>query len=223
MSDSRESKPLAQPKRAAGDVELRTYFPTPVALVELADAETLNRELAATILERERSATGTQHSNLGGWQSDWEFSNWGGPGGKHVLDTAVALANRVTANRRGQAVTVNWRINAWANINRQGHANEFHGHPGSFWSGTYYVDDGGIGEDPSLGGEFEMQDPRGLAPAMYAPLLCFAFPGGQSAGASELIRPRAGTLVLFPAWLSHAVRPYRGTRTRISIAFNLGL
>ena len=46
-------------------------------------------------------------------------------------------------------------------------------------------------------------------------------PGGQSVGASELIRPRAGLLVLFPSWLSHGVRPYAGTDVRISIALNL--
>jgi uncharacterized protein (TIGR02466 family) len=48
-------------------------------------------------------------------------------------------------------------------------------------------------------------------------------PGGQSAGASELIHPRSGQLVLFPSWLLHAVRPYRGDRERISVAFNFGL
>jgi len=29
--------------------------------------------------------------------------------------------------------------------------------------------------------------------------------------------------VLFPAWMTHQVRPYRGTAERISIAFNLAL
>ena len=62
-----------------------------------------------------------------------------------------------------------------------------------------------------------------VAPAMYAPLLCFDFPGGHSVGASELIRPRTGLMIIFPAWLSHAVRPYRGDRARISIAFNLSI
>jgi hypothetical protein len=28
-------------------------------------------------------------------------------------------------------------------------------------------------------------------------------------------------IVIFPAWLSHAVRPYNGTGSRISIAINL--
>ena len=116
-----------------------------------------------------------------------------------------------------------WRANMWANINKRGHGNEFHSHPGSFWSGVYYVDDGGIAADPSLGGELEFMDPRGPGPAMYAPQLAFAMPGGLSVGANETVPPRTGRLVMFPAWLLHQVRPYRGGAERISIAFNLSL
>ena len=68
-----------------------------------------------------------------------------------------------------------------------------------------------------------VQHPRGVAPPMYAPLRGFAMPGGQSAGASELIRPKAGMMIVFPSWLSHGVRPYTGTATRMSIAINLSL
>ena len=38
-----------------------------------------------------------------------------------------------------------------------------------------------------------------------------------------MMLPRAGMMVLFPSWLQHAVRPYRGTQTRISIAFNMSV
>jgi hypothetical protein len=54
-------------------------------------------------------------------------------------------------------------------------------------------------------------------------MLGFAIPGGQSAGASELIFPESGQFVLFPSWVAHAVRPYVGTRERISIAFNFSI
>ena len=48
-------------------------------------------------------------------------------------------------------------------------------------------------------------------------------PGGLTAGREDFFTPRAGVLVMFPSWLVHAVRPYVGTRTRISIAFNLSV
>lgn len=203
--------------------ELRSYFATPVTIATLDDGAALNDQLKRIILEHEAASEGVQHSNLGGWQSDWDLETWGGEAAGTVLRAARDLATKLTADRAGKPVRIAWKANAWANVNRHGHGNEFHTHPGAYWSGTYYVDDGGIGADPELGGEFEIQDPRGIAPAMYAPLLGFAVPGGQSAGASELISPKAGQMVLFPSWLSHAVRPYRGERTRISIAFNFSL
>src|SRR5262245_4277569 len=203
--------------------EIRSYFATPVVIATLADVAELNAELKRVILEHERNNKSVHHSNRGGWQSSWDFETWGGPPAKRLLDGARELATRLTSDRAGKGVRIAWTTNAWANINRRNHGNEFHTHPGAYWSGTYYVDDGGIGDDHALGGEFEMQDPRGVAPAMYAPRLGFAVPGGQSAGASELIHPKSGQMVLFPSWLLHAVRPYHGDRERISVAFNFGL
>jgi len=213
-----ETKPDAQ---LTADV--RGLFPTPVAVARLPNAERLNAELKRVILEREQSHPSTRHSNLGGWQSTWDLAEWGGPAARQVLAAAIKLATKLTANRQGGPAAIDWKINCWANVNRRGHGNEFHTHPGSFWSGTYYVEDGGTTKDPSAGGEFEIQDPRGVAPAMYAPMLTFAGPGGPSLGASETIRPASGMMILFPSWLQHAVRPYQGAAERISIAFNLSL
>jgi uncharacterized protein (TIGR02466 family) len=208
---------------AGMQAEIRSYFATPVVVATVADAAELNAELKRIILQHEREHQSVHHSNLGGWQSSWDFETWGGPPAKRLLNGARELATRLTSDRAGKGVRIAWTTNAWANVNRRNHGNEFHTHPGAYWSGTYYVDDGGIGADPTLGGEFEMQDPRGVAPAMYAPRLGFAVPGGQSAGASELIHPKSGQMVLFPSWLLHAVRPYHGERERISVAFNFGL
>jgi uncharacterized protein (TIGR02466 family) len=205
------------------DASVRSYFATPVALVRLPEFGGLNAALRETVLARERELPSVHHSNLGGWQSSWDFAEWGGEAGRAVLGAAAALADKLTSDRAGQPVSVAWKMNAWANVNRAGHGNEFHTHPGSYWSASYYVDDGGIAADPSLGGEFEIQDPRGVAPAMYAPLLAFAVPGGTSVGASELVGPVSGTLMMFPSWLSHGVRPYTGPMVRISIAMNLSV
>lgn len=197
-------------------------FATPILMVDVPDAPALNTALRSVIEQREKSHPGTQHSNLGGWQSDWEMDRWGGAPAIRLLAIGRNTATRATTDRQGNPVSITWRANMWSNINRTGHGNEFHSHPGSFWSGVYYVDDGGIDGDPSLGGELEFMDPRGPGPAMYAPNLAFGS-AGLSAGACETIRPKAGRLLLFPAWLLHQVRPYKGGAARISIAFNLSL
>jgi uncharacterized protein (TIGR02466 family) len=207
--------------RQTAKIDLRALFPTPVAVAQVPDFASVNERLRAEIMACEARTPSNDHSNLGGWQSSWDLDDWGGEAARFVLAFARQLADRLTVDRYGRPARVDWRMNAWANVNRSGHGNEFHTHPGCYWSGTYYVDDGGIGADPSLGGEFEIQDPRGIAPAMYRPDLAPAAPGCLSIGASEVISPRAGNMVMFPSWLSHAVRPYTGGGTRISIAFNL--
>jgi uncharacterized protein (TIGR02466 family) len=202
--------------------ETTTLFATPILLSDLPDAAALNADLRALITKHEVAHPGTQHSNLGGWQSDWDMDRWGGPAAIKLLAIGRNIANQATTDRLGNSVVITWKANMWANINRSGHGNEFHSHPGSFWSGVYYVDDGGIDADPLLGGELEFMDPRGPGPAMYAPHLAFG-KLGLSVGANETVRPKSGRLVMFPSWVLHQVRPYGGDAQRISIAFNLGL
>ena len=205
------------------EIALRGLFATPVAAIEPPDAEARNERLARIILARRAAHQSIQSSNAGGWHSDRDLAEWGGEDVAEILAVARSAATRLVTDRDGAPVKPRWTAQAWANVNGPGDGNICHYHPGAFWSGTYYVADGGCAADPSLGGQFEMLDPRGPATAMYAPTLKFAGEDGRSAGSAETIAPRAGLLVLFPSWLLHQVRPYRGTALRISIAFNLGL
>lgn len=205
------------------DISVKGLFATPVAALEVPGAAALNPELERVILQRRRETPSVQASNAGGWHSDRDIETWGGGKLAAILDVAKGVATRMVADRDGKPVRPAWSVQAWANVNGPGDGNICHYHPGAVWSGTYYVADGGCGTDPALGGEFEMLDPRGPGPGMYAPHLKFAGEDGTSVGSAETIRPRPGLMVLFPSWLFHQVRPYRGTGLRISIAFNLGL
>ena len=199
--------------------DVLNFFATPVVVAELPEPEALNRALAELILARE--AASREPGEEGPWQSEPDLEEWGGDAAAHVLRLARQLADRLTCDRMGVPVETDWRVSAWAGVTRKGESAEFHTHPGSFWAGAYHVDDGGA--DEASGGELEIQDPRGIAPALYTPLLAMAVPGGRSAGASELLRPRTGQMLLWPSWLSHAVRPYRGEGTRIVLGFTLAL
>jgi uncharacterized protein (TIGR02466 family) len=198
-------------------------FTTPILFVGVPDAAAVNAELARAVLTREREQPSLSHSTQGGWQSTHDVDTWAGPCAASLLTIAREVANRATVERSSRPVSVPWRTNIWANIDRNGHGNELHSHPGSFWSGIYYVDDGGVSADPSLGGELEFMDPRAPGAIMYARELAILVPGGQPVGANQLITPKAGQMVMFPAWLLHQVRRYRGTSQRIPIAFNLSL
>jgi uncharacterized protein (TIGR02466 family) len=211
------------PSRLREDaLDIKSLFPTPLVVTELSDFASLNAELAPLIRARATAHPSVAKSNLGGWQSADDFLDWSGAAGLAVIEAARHLGNLLTAVKEGEQLKrteLPWRINAWANLNGAGNANEMHTHAGSYWSGAYYVDDGG----PASGGEFEMLDPRGVTPIMYAPHLKIAISACLTAGLSEYAAPRTGQLFMFPAWLFHGVRPYHGTGTRISVAFNLCL
>lgn len=210
---------MSEPQFDPARFEIRPLFPTPVAIAPVADAETLNAELGAIILARAEAAEGVLRSNDGGWQSNDDFAAWSGAAGTRLTALATELANSLTAVQTDSEFIRKppvWKINAWANVNRTGDANKMHHHPAAFWSAVYWVDAG----DEKSGGEFEASDPRGVLPAFYAPRVKYDIPGCLSAGGSDFIVPKTGTMLLFPAWLEHAVRPYRGTRPRISVALN---
>ena len=80
-------------------------FPTPIVECLIPEAAGLNAELKRLILEREKSDKGTQHSNLGGWQSDWELEIWGGAPVRTLLDTACGMAAQITCDRAGRPVS----------------------------------------------------------------------------------------------------------------------
>jgi uncharacterized protein (TIGR02466 family) len=204
-------------------VEVLRLFPTPVVVASIPNAEPLNAELKRLILARERAHPTVERSNQGGWQSSWDMHEWGGAPIQTVLAHARAIVDDATVDRAGNRHKIAWRVNCWANVSRTGHGNQFHTHPGALWSVSYYVDDGGVAADPSLGGEFEILDPRGVAPVMYAPQLTFPGPDFVALGEAQRLTPRAGALIVFPSWLSHGVRPYLGSAERISIAINFSI
>ena len=224
MADHRSS---GAPQGAVGadapQLTVLNLFATPLVIATLPDADALNAELKRIILARETATESVERSNHGGWQSSWDLHQWGGAPMQKVIAFARSIVDSVTVDRAGHHHAIGWRINSWANVNRQGHGNQFHTHPGALWSATYYVDDGGVAADASLGGEFEIQDPRGVAPVMYAPYLTFPGPDGAALGEAQRLTPQTGMCVVFPSWLSHGVRPYRGSRERVSIAINFSL
>ena len=110
----------------------------------------------------------------------------------------------------------------WANVSTAGHFHQQHVHLGCVWAAVLYLDDGYDGDaNPALGGELVLTDPRMPAIRMNAPHLGLRESDGKPQQIEFLVRPRTGLLVIFPGWLLHAVRPFRGSGTRISAAFNL--
>lgn len=205
--------------------EVKHLFATPLVITKLDQAQDFNDRLKQTIVTRSQQVASVKKSNSGGWQSATDFLDWSGDEGAHLIACARALATELTLQQEMMDYAPfdgDWKVNAWANINRSGNANNVHSHPGAFWSGTYYVH---VDAEEMSGtdGQFEAIDPRGVTPIMYAPHLTMRIKGCVTAGHSEFHAPVPGQLILFPSWLPHAVRPYKGEGMRISVAFNFSI
>ena len=191
--------------------QLEHVFTTPIFSHLLPDAGALNAELRAIILDRERATASQAKSNQGGWQSAADFFAWGGEA-VGALERHARTAVKVATARLGISLSsgLEFDLFGWAAVNRRGHYNTGHVHPGATWSGVYYVDPG---EEPAeaTGAAIEFAHP------VTAALMSF-FPGLLPS--ARVVKPRAGLTILFPSYLQHSVRMYGGDRPRVCVPFN---
>jgi uncharacterized protein (TIGR02466 family) len=200
--------------------ELSLIFPTPIVFRTVADAPILNAGLERAILARRNSDTGRRISNVGGWQSQLDLLSWPEPEIQRLLaelDQAVqqigALPVYLKQRPPEMHSPIAYNAFGWANVNESGDYNGIHTHPGNQLSAVYYVAEG----KPTLGrpvnGVLELRDPR--------PGLNFMENPGSLSSGSVIIPPKAGLLVVFPAFIEHLVHPFHGEGRRISIAINV--
>jgi uncharacterized protein (TIGR02466 family) len=171
--------------------------------------------LTRRLMEDERNAT--WRTNAGGWHYAHDFFRLDDPVAReirsHVERHVRAFLDHFRRDRGGPPIPFD--LQGWINLNRAGNSNILHCHPGSFLSGTYYVE-----VPPMKGGEIVFRDPRGPAVAMYETPRIVELPWiGNGKGIP--FAPQAGHLIIFPSWLEHRVEPFVGSGDRISLAFNV--
>lgn len=192
---------------------LRSLYATPLVEVRLERSAELNRRLGAIILERAASEPGVTRSNAGGWHSPLDLFDWPHEEIKVLKSAVVDLVMQTMQAINPELGDFKCRLAlaAWANVSRRGDYNTLHNHPDFHWSGSYYVSSGAPDPDCGAAGCIEFRDPRAAVNMISAP---------GASGKPVVIRPEAGTMLLFPAWLEHFVHPHAGSEPRISIAFN---
>ncbi len=123
-----------------------------------------------------------------------------------ALKAAETVLEAFESEQRSMVMT-----GCWANLGMPKASHIPHHHPNNFLSGVYYplVPSGGyrnVFHDPRQ--QTQIIAPRFTTNNKY-----------NSAGITAGVQ--AGSLILFPAWLTHSVPANQGAGERLSIAFNL--
>jgi len=217
------TRTIAQIGPAGQQDELRRddYFPTLIYSCMLHDAKEMNEEILTAINnERDRDEKGIERSNfksLGGWHSHNNL---------HKDKSFNRLTKRINTLANGMAENLGYddkrflqMTTMWSISNPPLASNRTHIHPGALWSGVYYV------QAPEGAGSLELVDPRTVN------LMSFASFQPNAKRKTECwtkvkIKPIAGKLLFFPAWLYHGIDPNLATgegrdADRVIIAFNI--
>ncbi len=190
-------------------------WPTLFLQVRLDDAGQHNRPLADLIrgMERDNRALTTDYLEQNLLESDAPSLTW--------LRHAVNDCTIAYLRRMGLDYAVDWSIQAWPNVNRFGDYHDYHNHPRSYLSGTYYVKVPAGPEKLRL-----RRDARPGCISFYDPRYSVnmaSIKGDANVDPEYTVRPEPGMLLLWPSFLNHFVHPNLSKQARISISFNIVL
>ena len=179
------------------NVERQGLWATPFAGVKLDYID--NKALEKYILDFKKNTKSRDVSNEGGWQQSL-------PQDIHPvfndLVKSIHIASRTFEIKPGPK---NINLQMWVNVNDKGHWNILHDHVGAEISGIYYV------KRPKNSGDVVFRDPRAITISEQS----------DEQPKWMVTQPTEGSLILFPGYLEHMVKPNQSDDSRISIAFNL--
>ena len=85
-------------------------FETPIAYGRLKDAYAVMRELEDIIRKRKSVSKGLSRSNLGGWHSESDMLEWGGPAAQRLAEAAVKIAKWMSHFKESSAEDRQWIV-----------------------------------------------------------------------------------------------------------------
>jgi len=192
-----------------------SLWPTVFLQRVLRDSEATNSDLIRLIrrLEEEQEALTTEYRDVDFFARDEDCVSWLGGEIGHSVEQYFKW--------RGMDYGVEWSLQGWANVNRFGDYHDYHNHPRSYLSGTYYV---------KIPEEMERLKTRAdLRPGcitFYDPRYganMTAIKGDPYIDPEYTIRPQPGLLLLWPSFINHFVHPNLSKQTRVTVSFNVML
>ncbi len=214
-------------------MDQRQLWATPMGVFQWSQAEAVNPllvrvlgALRATDLARSGCAPGAffasdddllQRVKLPEWQQLVKFVV------EAVRDTAASANRAAWASEGPEAPALQIAIEGmWFQCSNAGVHHDIHTHGNCSWSGVYCVDV----DDESQREQHPVFGGLNGVTRFYGPYFNRLGGAHMDFGSAYLqqahtdVLPRAGQLVVFPAWLPHQAMPYQGQRDRLIVSFN---
>ncbi len=190
-------------------------FSQPLFKYQIENYEELNKKLLKFIYELKKNDTaGVKKSNINGWHSkpfNLEDEN----------EVPKKFLNRINVNIKDVFDQYGWVFDIdkvkctsmWAIINKKGNFNIEHTHPNNHLSAAYYV------KAPNNCGNFKASNPNILNRNIQPKSL----KGTEFNSNSISVKINEGDLLIFPAYLPHAVEENESDEDRVIVSFNLDI
>ena len=185
------------------------HFPTPIYIKDLPNAVELNQYLEQQVVKwSQTDPKGKDRTNVNGWHSTTDMNKKE----EYNVLTKELFAMQDEIYKKEFLDNKPALGNMWANVNYPSGFNRPHLHPNSLFSGVYWI------KTPLKSGNLMLYDPR---PGVHTTM-----PNRKEGQLPPQLwrevhyQPRAGTIIMFPAWMWHEVRTNESNDTRISVSFN---
>jgi uncharacterized protein (TIGR02466 family) len=191
-------------------------FASPIWMMGLEDLKIHRDMMVKKIMQlrAEADASLKQKSNRNGWHSDLRILEL--PEFQHLKKKLIEISKVVLKDYGIDPGNRVVSFAAWANVHDKGGYNVSHVHPGSWISGSFYLN------VPEGSGRIYFEDPRQATRVEHIPLGKMEDKKNNplySRGKFNVL-PKEMMLVMFPGWFEHGVE-HSEAENRISIAFNI--
>ena len=207
-------------------MEIKKYFATPF-LHEETDSDELCHKLESYIVDsindknKIQNAPQSSHPDL--FESNFNFLNWNheitNNLKKLILEYLLKFIQQVNNLSQDQLQKLRFHHESWFHVVKSGGYFQAHTHPNHSWSVVFCVNPGDVNNENEFeAGKLMFVDPRINASMFLDPANSqlnreYSFNGFK-------IKPKKGSIIIFPSYLQHSVEPYYGDKNRITVAAN---
>lgn len=168
--------------------------------------EKLDNEIIKELEKQEKQKLKLKYSNQGGFHSDFIDNEF-------ICKKILQKSYELITNNYKLKIKTNFNLaNLWINKNRKYDYNNFHIHPGSNFSGVYYLN-----VSKKNGELVFLENDKGSMSDLF-----FFIDSDEFCSNFEL-KPKKNMFLIFPSTFNHMVNPHYEDMSRISVSFNIKL